>query len=144
MPRKYIAILFITVAYAILLGHSIVPHHHHETEQELSEHHQSGHHHSSSGHHNSGNHHEDENNWDLSHVFSHVMHAEDGFTFTPNHSIGNALSEQISFFIAVLPPDFSFWKFPVTNRLHEPPEVSLICSSPHSLSSGLRAPPSIS
>lgn len=117
-------------AYAILLGHNIIPHHHHDNQKELTEHHQTNHHHDGG----------EESN-DLSHLFSHFIHSADGFVFTANHNISNTFSKQQFSFVAVLPDIFSLGELHVPPLLHKPPAEHLIYISPHFLSSGLRAPP---
>ena len=132
MLKKFISLLFTATAYVFIIGHSIIPHHHHDTTQELTEHHQTNHHHSS-----------DEDSGDLSHLFFHFIHADDGFTTPNNHSISNTFSRQPLLIVAVLPENFSLYEDVfVPPLLNRPPADHLIYSSPHSLASGLRAPPS--
>jgi hypothetical protein len=130
MLKKRATILFLTLAYAILLGHNIIPHHHHDTEHDLTEHHQTSHNHDS-----------EKDSEDLSHILSHFIHSSDGFTFTVNHNISNTLSQQLFLLFAVLPDNFSVDEFIIPPLLHKPPAEHFIYISPHSLSSGLRAPP---
>ncbi len=131
MPKKVISLLFIVTAYTFIIGHCIISHHHHDSTKELTEHHQTNHHHSS-----------DEDSGDLSHLFSHFIHAADGFTTLNYHSISNTLSKQPLLIVAVLTEDFSLYNdVGVSPLLNRPPAEHLIYSSPHSLASGLRAPP---
>ena len=130
MLKKRTAILLLTLAYAILLGHNIIPHHHHENNQELTAHHQTDHHQD-----------DNEDNEDLSHILSHFIHSSDEFTFTGSHNISNTSSKQLLSFIAVLPHNFSLDEFLIPSLLHKPPAEHFIYISPHSLSSGSRAPP---
>ena len=130
MLKKYTAILMMFTAYAILIGHSIVPHHHHDNEHHLTEHHDTEHHN-----------HDDHEDEGLGNIFSHFIHPDDSFTFTASHSISNTFSKQLFSFVAVLPDNFALDEFHIPPLLHKPPEEHLICISPHSLSSGLRAPP---
>jgi len=129
MLKKYTALLLMTVAYAILLGHSIIPHHHHDSVHELTEHHQEHHQHDG----------EEESNG-LSHLFSHFVHSADGFTTTQNNFNISFLQKQLSV-VAVLPNNFYLKTFAFPLLKHKPPTEQLIYISPHFLSSGLRAPP---
>jgi len=130
MLIKRTAILFLTLAYAILLGHDIIPHHHHDNNQELTEHHQTSHNHDS-----------EEDSENLSHLFSHFIHSADGFTFTISHNISNIFSKQLFSIVAALPRNFSLNEFLVPPLFYKPPAEGFIYTSPHSLSSCLRAPP---
>ena len=130
MLKKNTAILMMTLAYAILLGHSTIPHHHHDNEHDLAQHHQTDHHHDG-----------DENGKDPSHLLSHLIHLDDGFTFTISNNITNTISKKQLSVVVLLHNDFSIPKFHIPPLLHKPPAEHLIYISPHSLSSGLRAPP---
>ena len=130
MLKKCIAILLVTFAYAILLGHNIIPHHHHDNNQELTAHHETDH-----------DHEDGDDSEGLSDILSHFIHSADGFTFTVNHNISNVLSQQLFLSVAVLSNNFSFDEFLIQPFLYKPPEEQLIYISPHSLSLGLRAPP---
>ena len=130
MLKKHIATLFLTISCATLLGHSIIPHHHHNTEQELAEHFQTNHHNNS-----------DENSMDFSHHLSHFIHSADSFTTHNTHNISHTFSRQILSLVAVLPNRIFFDEFLIPPLLHKSPAEHFIDLSPHSLSSGLRAPP---
>jgi hypothetical protein len=130
MLKKRAAILFLTLAYAILLGHNIIPHHHHDHDEHLTEHHDTDHHHDDNA-----------DNDGLNHLFAHFTHAADGFSFTTNHNITNTFSKLQLSLVAVLPDNFALDEFLIPPLLHKPPAEHLIFISPHSLSSGLRAPP---
>ena len=137
MLKKYTAILMMTVAYAILLGHSIIPHHHHDSEHDLIEHHHSDYQHTDHNHHN------DADNKDLSHLFAHFVHSADGFIFTTSHNFTNTFCKQQLSVLAVLPDNFLIDKFFIPPLLHKPPAEHFVYTSPHSHSKGLRAPPAI-
>ena len=130
MLKKYTAILMMTVAYAILLGHSIIPHHHHDHDHDVTEHQHT-------------DHHQDNNtdSEDLNHLFSHFTHSADGFHFTTSHNLTNTFCKQQHSVVAVLPDNFHIDKFLIPPLLHKPPAEHLIYISPHSHSKGLRAPP---
>lgn len=128
MLKNNAAIFFISLAYAILLGHNIIPHHHHDSAQEIAE------------HHNSNHNHEEESNV-LSHMLSHFIHSADGFTYPVNHNISNTFSKQQLSFVAVLPDNFTLDEFLIPSFRFKPTAEHLFCISPHSHPSGLRAPP---
>lgn len=130
MLKKYTTILLMFTAYAILLGHNIVPHHH-DSDHDLTEHHQTSPHHHDDDH---------KDKWQGD-FFSHFIHSTDGVTFTGSYNISNTLSKQLFSLIAVLPDNFSLDEFLIPPLLHKPPAEHFIYISPHSLSSGLRAPP---
>lgn len=128
MKRNFITILLLC-AYIIVLGHSIIPHHHHENESELISHHNDNHHHDDA----------EEGFVDLNHLFSHFVHAADGFTSTHVDNTNNTISKQHVLILAILPSKFSFVDFtiqPVRNKSSLKYQISA-----HSLSCGLRAPP---
>ncbi len=128
MLKKHIAILMMFIAYAIMIGHEIVPHHHHHNVEEVAEHHTDHHHHST-------------DDGGLSHLLSHFIHSADGFTFSPNHKITNNFSKPQLSFVALLPDNFAFDEFLTTSFQNNPPEEHFVYISPHSHPSGLRAPP---
>lgn len=131
MLKKYTAILLMTVAYAILLGHNVIPHHHHDHhDHDVPEH-----------NHHDQHHGDDTNREDLNHLFSHFTHSADGFNFTTSHNISNIFSKQQLSVVAVLPDNFLISKFIIPPLLYKPPAELLIYISPHSLSLGLRGPP---
>lgn len=129
MLKKKTALLFLTLAYAILLGHNIIPHHHHDNPKKLSENHETDHHD------------HDTDNDGLSHLLSHLIHSAAGYTFPATHNITNTFFKQQFSFVAVLPDNYSLDEFLIPPLLHKPPAEHLIYISPHSHPSGLRAPP---
>jgi len=120
------------IAYVIMLGHSVIPHHHHESNHELAEHHQTEHHHD-----------DEADSEGLNHLFSHFLHAADGFTFITVHNFNNTFSKQLLSVFAVLPANYLIAKFIILPLIYKPPAELLVSSSPHFLSSGLRAPPAL-
>ncbi len=130
MLKKYIAILFLSISFATLLWHSIIPHHHHDTEQELAEHFETNHHNDS-----------EENSRDFSHHLSHFVHSADDFTIQNTHNINNTFSKQFLSLVAVLPYNYFFDELLIPPLLHKSPSGHFIALSPHSHSSDLRAPP---
>lgn len=126
MFKKRTAILFLYLAYALLLGHNIIPHHHH-------------HHEHLPGHHTTHHHHDkDADSHGLKHLFAFFVHAADGFTFTTTQH-----SQFIKHYcgVAILNNNFSLDEFLIRPLLDKPPEELLIIISPHTHPSGLRAPP---
>lgn len=130
MLKKRTAIVFLTLAYAILFGHDIIPHHHHPNLKELSEHH--------STHQN----HETDSEG-ISHLLSHIFHSAEGFTFSPLHAIAKTFSKQQPSFDVVLTGIFSFDTFPSLPFLYQLVAEHPSYISPHSYPCGLRAPPAI-
>ena len=139
MLKKYTAILCMTIAYAILLGHSIIPHHHHQDhEHELTEHHHSSH--PQADHHHHDN---DADSEDLSHLFAHFIHSTEGFVLTTNPSISSTFSKQLLSIIAVLPGNFLLSIFDIPPLLDRPPAEHLHYSFFYTCTFGLRAPPAL-
>jgi hypothetical protein len=128
MFKKYISLSLAMVAYAILMGHSIIPHHHHDDLQDLKEHHQTNHHHD-----------ENEDNKDLSHIFSHFIHSADGFTLIIKHSNSKVFIP----LVAVLPNNFSVDEILIPPLLYESRTEFLDCLFSIACTFGLRAPPSL-
>lgn len=129
MSKKATALFFLTIAYAILLGHNVIPHHHHVSEHELSEHHQSNHHHDNKDGDNDDN--------DINHLLSHFIHAADGFILTKNQN-----SNHVYFpLIAILPAYFPINSIFIPPIKPKPNAINVFYLSPHSTPSGLRAPP---
>jgi hypothetical protein len=127
--RKWIAVLMITAAWAILFGHNIISHHHHEHEEELTAHYHSHH-----------DHEDDETGNDFSHFFSHFLHAGNDVTFTSSTGT-NTFSKKVA--SAVLPDIYFSSHYDIPPLLNSPPAEHLIYFSPHSHTAGLRAPPSL-
>jgi len=130
MMKRFSMLLVMCSAYAVLLGHSIVPHHHHETEADLLAHHASAHQH-------------DHDHASLPNLLGHFVHAEDVFTSTVSLLLYPSLLKQTP----VIVLDFSkiltingIQNFPYS--IEQPPEVNIYCFS-NRKSSGLRGPPSI-
>ncbi|MCY7410910.1 MAG: hypothetical protein LH473_11605 [Chitinophagales bacterium] len=132
MLKKFTAILLMTVACAILLGHNIVPHHHHDNDHNATEHHHTHHHHD-----------DDTDREDLNHLFAHFTHSADGLNFTTSHHLTNTFSSRFNSgsVVAILPDNFGIIKLFIPPLLQKSSAEHLIYISPHSLSSGLRAPP---
>src|SRR5688572_30767267 len=117
MLKKFTALLFLFIAGAILLGHSIIPHHHHDHDhdhdhgQDLKE------------HPGSSPHHDNEANNDLSHLFSHFIHSTDFFTVSTNKDISTSFSKQLALTVAILPADFLSIPFDIPPLFGKPPRA---------------------
>jgi len=147
MLKKYTALLFLSLAYALLLGHNVIPHHHHDNENSGAEHHHHADHHHSHHHDtdyaHSGQSHEEHNENDekndLSHLFSYFFHSPDGITLS--HQNSNWYLKQVPVITAIIPDHFDFSEIFNPPLLYKPPADFLIYITPHSTVSGLRAPP---
>lgn len=146
MLKKYSAFFFIGVAYAILLGHNIVPHHHHHKDSQSHHHNVADHHHHSdehlgnSEHHSSHEHESQEENKELGDLFSHFVHADDNFTIAANH-LNHVFSKQWLDITALVQGNFSLDSYCIRPLKHKPPAEYPVYISPNLLSSGLRGPP---
>lgn len=153
MLKKYIALLFLCISSLIIIGHDIIPHKHfdHTSDVELTLHHESGHGHD---HHHVHHHtvpssepqesdeHEDEHS-SLGDLFAHFIHTGSYFPESENQSVQAKVLKQTPTIASLVVPiiitkeDGSFSINQQNNCWHDKP----IYISPHSLSSGLRAPP---
>jgi len=133
MLKRHSAFLLMFTAYAILLGHSIVPHHHHHDSAELNRHHDHDHEH---------NHDDAEKSGGLNHLFSHFLHASDEITFRDPLIFNTNFSTQLLSFVAVLPENLSFIFYTLPPLEYKPPAEEYIFKADFKLSFGLRAPPS--
>lgn len=128
MFKKFTAILIVSFAYAILLGHNIIPHHHHDSAEEIAKHHITHHDH-------------DSEHEGLGNLLSHFVHSVDSFTLPANHIIINTFSKQLLSFVGVLPNNISLNNFLIPPLLHNFFAEQIFYISPHSHPNGLRAPP---
>ena len=139
MLKKFVSILMLYSALALMLGHNFIGHHHHDFEQtEVSHHHNDGHHHDNDPEDNSDSENESD---DWSHLFSGVQHGADGLTFLTSHSSTDNLSKQIPQFFAIQVSDFVLNRIIIEVRQNAPPYISDYYNSQNFLPSGLRAPP---
>lgn len=132
MFKKYTAILFLTVAYAILLGHNIVPHHHHETLSEAELHHLYEH---TTHHHGNGEAEGHEHS-------PHLVHIDFSEDFRTSASTTIDFPKQIISLFNFSPLTFSIISeanFCLASQ--HPENTFFIYSSPSSLAWGLRGPP---
>lgn len=122
MLKKYIAIFAMSLAWIILFGHSIIPHNHHDKEELMAYHAlQSDH---------------DQ----LSAIFSHFFHGEDGILLSNTKSSDDYPAKH---FIAILTVLFGeFFVNPINQATAPfPVQPNLVYRSPHLVCLGLRAPP---
>lgn len=140
MLRKYTAIFFITIAYVIVLGHSIIPHHHQHEHDHKHNHNQVG----IAVHHSHDHHHEsDSKTIDLGDLFSQLFHAPDDFTYKNSHSFSINFSQRLNLQVAELPDNFSLEDFDIPPLLQWTSSGMINYTSPYSHLSGMRAPPAI-
>jgi hypothetical protein len=144
MSKKHFAIMMISIAYAMLLGHSVVPHIHnehadHRSHASISDHSDDHHHHGNEHTHHEDN---DEGKGILGDIFSHLTHADDSYiscntTSTVNISFKCVLDFPDVYSIPTLIADFNVAVF------HKPPDKAKPYQSPHLVAKSLRGPPSI-
>ena len=79
--RKIIFLIPIIIAYALILGHNLIPHVHHSSKQETKH----DHHHSNQAHHNHESADSDDENESLPDLFAHFMHSP--FTVNIEHTL---------------------------------------------------------
>jgi hypothetical protein len=139
MLKKFVPILMLYSALALLLGHNFIGHHHHDFEHNhVGHHHNDGHHHGNDTENNSDPENERD---DWSHLFSRLQHGAGGLTFLISHSSSDIFSKQIFQFIAIQVFDFFINQTIVEVRQNVPPYISDYFNLQNFLPSGLRAPP---
>lgn len=126
MLKRYVAILLLLIANAIVIGHSMVPHHHHESLTDLAEHHGTSHQHG------------EEEEQGLGGLLSHIIHQEDGFTV--NLDVNKTFAQPFVALVAAI-CTFSLHTEIPPLILHNPYEEHSSYSSPYYLSASLRGPP---
>jgi hypothetical protein len=139
MLKKFVSILVLFSALALMLGHNFVGHYHHDFEHsEVAHHHNDGHHRDNQVEDNndSGN---ESDNW--GHLFSGIQHSSDGLTFLTSHNSTENFSKQIPQFIATQVSNFVLNQLIVEVRQNAPPYISAYYNSQNILPLGLRAPP---
>lgn len=128
MFKKYIAILFVSLACAILFVHNITPHYHHDEVADPCL---------------LGESHLDETCNTVNHLFSHLLHLDSEFYFTNSNESSNYPS--LNLILATIgnsieiPIDLPL----LLSSIHWKREKPIIRSSIHALSKGMRAPPAI-
>lgn len=134
MLKRYLSILMLYFALAIMLGHNLIPHYHH------FEHNDKAHHH----HEHEGllRQHDSENgDSDWGHIFSNFQHEICGLNFfisntaVDSHKKKNTQTTNLHSLTVFFEPS-------IMDILHKlPPYVSDFCNSHYYLPYGLRAPP---
>ena len=132
LKKKYSILACLLLSYSIVLAHSLVPHHHHVSEVELAAHHQAEH-----------EHHDDGESDELSHILSHFIHSADAYTVSNDSRSGKNQTYQFVVFPADLVQPFSICELSTLFFVEKPPDRTPVYFLLRSLSSGLRAPPSI-
>ncbi len=153
MLKKYTGLFLLLIAYAILLGHDVIPHHHGEinSHENADDHHHSTiphHHHehttnSSHGHDHSSNDGDDKEASNLGHLFSQFFHAADGITFTSRTFISNTISKQLSSFDVILPTSFLIEEIDIPPLINKIENDFLLPNHFLIQHFGLRAPPAL-
>jgi hypothetical protein len=147
MLKKCTSFLFMAVSYAILLGHSIVPHHHHDPEHKIIGHTQDHHHaagkdHDGSHHHGASHQHGDNGASEgLGHLFSHFIHPSDGITSSTGQSNTFSFSKQTVTAVVLMPLDIMPDACEVPPLFDRPPAFHRILQFSFDGAFGLRAPP---
>jgi len=132
LKKKYSILVCLLLSYSIVLAHSLVPHHHHVSEVELSAHHQTEH-----------EHHDDGEADELSHILSHFIHSADVYIVSNDSRSGKHHSDQLVLFPADVVQPLSIKTSFTFHFVEKPPDRTSVYRLLRSLSSGLRAPPSI-
>jgi hypothetical protein len=139
MLKKIVSILMLYSAFALSLGHNLIPHHHHDFEHsEVAHHHSNGDHH----HHDTDNTYDSENeSEDWRHLFSGIQHVTDGLTFLTSHGSMDDVPKETERLNVREVAEVVFGNIVVEVRQNAPPDIFTTYHSNHLLSSGLRAPP---
>lgn len=134
MHKRFVSLLMLYSALAIMLGHNFIGHHHHHDfeQNELSHHHSDGHHHDHGT--------EDESN-DWEHFFSYLQHGVEGLKFLIGHSSPVQFSKQIPQFTALQTSYSVFKQVIIVIRQNDPPYIADYYNPQNFLPSGLRGPP---
>ncbi len=127
MLKKYVAILLLLIANAIILGHNLVPHHHHISLDELAEHHGAGQHQ-----------HGGEEEQGLGGLLSHIIHQLDSYTVNKD---SNEIFNQQFVSLALVSHMLSLHEDTLPLILHKPQLEHLLYSHVYITSVGLRGPP---
>ncbi len=135
MFKKRTAFFLLSIAYAILLAHNIIPHHHHE---HSNDHHHSNHTEAHNGMHTHDGEQSEGHAKDL--FLSNLEHPIDGFS-TTGHSVSNSFSKQLVLSLAILTGSFS-----ISGILKKSPAYyyvvdTIVYNLAFAHSHGLRAPP---
>lgn len=151
MIFKTTALFFLTLAAAILLLHSIVPHSHYHSEHTGNNHHSHSHH--NLGHEHNGEHHhhdtkapgdtQSEDNKSLAEILSAINHHPEGITFLADQKNYNAVSQQIAFSAIIAIQAFYFREYRYPPLIHYSPTEFFEKIKFYPCTNALRGPPSI-
>lgn len=135
MLKKFVSIVMLYSALAIMLGHNFIEHHHHNFDHNgLAHHHCNGHH-----HHNDDEHEDDSNDW--SDLFAGIHHGAEGLSFLVSRDSADSFSKLGHLDTALHALDFVFNQVVIELRQKAPPYIPDDYNSLDFLPSGLRAPP---
>lgn len=133
MFKQYISIFFLTLAHAMLLGHSIFPHHHHDPLDIYSSH---------TCHH----HHENEHDSNKGHgldIFSLIQHGQEGIECISCPHMDQPVQKQLFVFESNLIENNKLQIYFQITKKHTPPYYpSFYPKISELLPDSLRAPPS--
>jgi hypothetical protein len=135
MFKQYISIFFLTLAQAMLLGHSFFPHHHHDPYDMYSHHEYPCEHHHGNDHDTSKHHSSD--------IFSMILHGQNGIECISCPHLDQPVQKQLFEFESVLGekkinPNI----FPKAFKNTPPYSTSFYSKISELLPDSLRAPPS--
>lgn len=141
MLKKFVSILMLYSALAIVMGHNFIGHNHDFEHNEVSHHHNNEHHHDH-GHHHDNEEEKDEESEDWWALFlSSIQHGTEGFTYLTGHGLVDIFLIQANHFNDFQSTYFIFNQEVVEVRQNAPPYLSKNYSSKKFLPFGLRAPP---
>jgi hypothetical protein len=138
MLNRFISILMMFSALALMLGHNFIPHHHDFGHSEAAHHHHHHHHHQD-GHHHDHDTNDESDDW--SNPFWGIQHGAEGLTFLTSKNSADNCSKQIHQFAPLQISSFNCIPVLVDVRQNAPPYIADYYNSHSFLPSGLRAPP---
>ncbi len=144
MLQKSFTIFLMFLSYAIMLGHSMVVHHHHDEQHDVAliTHHHHGEATQSHSHDHDQNE-EEQSDIDLSHLFAHFLHAEEGTASHVAQNFNRTIAVNSFLLIALIPEFYQYIEQPLKGVIVRPPEEHELYFSPELFVSGLRAPPAL-
>jgi hypothetical protein len=138
MFKKYLSILMLYSALAIMLGHNFIPHHHHFEQSSMSH---DGHDHNNAG--QTHNHDSDKEPTDWGHLFCNFHHGSSGLIFySSTLSIGTFIKKDIQTPKLLCHDIYTELLWMDIRQYAPPPYFSPYYNSHYYLPNGLRAPPS--
>lgn len=134
MFKRFVSILTLCSALAIMLGHNFVGHYHHVELNEIAQHYNNGHHHANDND-------DQDKSDDWGQLFSGIQHGTEGSTFLPSRSFTDNFSKQVPQPTALHLSNFTFQQPTISVEQNAPPYVVSDYSSQNLFSYGLRGPP---